>query len=269
MEQVNKLRKVLKKGQVALGTCVDSYSPAVVEVAGYSGLDFCRIDTEYSWRRDETMDHMMRAAALVGITTMIRVEKGNPYLISKAFQIGAGAILVSDISTYQEALDVVKAAKFAPKGIRGFSSFSFSGGWGTRGGEDWVNWSDAELLVGIMIENEHIMSQIDEIFAIDGLDYCFFGPSDYSMSLGLRSSKKNHPKVQEAIKKTAEMAAKLNKVAGIGIGEPWQEEAKKYIDMGYRMIEIGHELAILGSVWKAAASDVRALRVGGREQVSF
>lgn len=260
MERVNRMKKVLDEGKVAVGTCMDSYSPAAVEIAGYSGLDFCRVDNEYSWRRDESMENMMRAAHLTGITPMIRVEKGNSYLISKAFQAGAGAILVSDISSYQEALDVVKAAKFAPGGIRGFSSYSFSGGWGTRGGEDWVNWSDSELLVGIMVENEHVVSELDKIFAIPGLDYCLFGPSDYSMSLGFRSTKKNHPKVQEAIKKTIEAAGKHKKAVGIGIGEPWVEEAKKYIDMGCRFIEIGHELGILKAVLTSAASNIRALR---------
>ena len=257
MERINKLRNVLREGKIAVGTCLDSYSPAVMEIAGYSGLDFCRIDTEYSWRRDESLEHMMRAAALSGITPMVRVEKGNPYLISKVFQIGAGAILVSDISNYQEALEVVKAAKFAPKGVRGLSSFSFAAGWGTAGGPDWINWSDAELMVGIMIENEHVMSQIEEIFAIDGLDYCLFGPADYSMSLGYRSAKKNDPKVQDAIRRTIEAAAKHNKVVAIGVGQPYEEEARKYINMGCRIIEIGHELGILGSFYSSIASAIR------------
>jgi 4-hydroxy-2-oxoheptanedioate aldolase len=260
MEKVNKLRKVMEEGKVAVGTCLDSYSPAAVEVAGYSGLDFCRIDNEYSWRRDESMEHMMRAAAIAGITPMIRVEKGAPYLVSKAFQAGAGAILVSDIASYEEALAVVKAAKFAPQGHRGMSSFSFAGGWGTRGGEDWVNWSDSQLMVGIMVENEQAVGQLDRIFAIEGLDYALFGPSDYSMSLGFRSTKKNHPKVQEAIKKTCEAAAKHKKFVGVGIGEPWVEEAQKYIEMGCRFIEIGHELSILRSVLAGAATGIRALR---------
>jgi len=260
MERGNKFRKVLEEGKVAVGTCLDSYSAAAVEVAGYSGLDFCRIDNEYSWRRDEGMENMMRAAALVGITPMIRVEKGDPYLVSKAFQAGAGAILVSDIASYDEALAVVKAAKFAPKGHRGMSSFSFAGGWGTRGGEDWVNWSDTQLMVGIMVENEQVVGELDRIFALEGLDYALFGPSDYSMSLGFRSTKKNHPKVQEAIKRTIEAASKHEKFVGIGISEPWEEEAKKYIAMGCRFIEIGHELSILRSVLSRAATEIRALR---------
>jgi 2-keto-3-deoxy-L-rhamnonate aldolase RhmA len=257
MRRINKLKLVLDEGKIALGSCIDSYSPAVMEVAGYSGLDFVRIDTEYSWRRDDALEHMIRAAVIAEVTPMIRVEKGNHYLVSKALQIGANAILVSDVATYREAVDVVKSAKFAPKGVRGYSSYSFSGCWGTQGGEDWVNWSNTEILVGIMVENEQIMTQIDDVFAIEGLDFCLFGPSDYCMSLGLGAPKKGHPKVEEAISKTIDAATKYNKAVGIGIGQPWEENARRYIDLGCRFLEISHDLGILSSEWRAAASSIR------------
>ncbi len=260
MKRVNRLRQILSEGKVAVGTCVDSYSPAAIEVVGYSGLDWVRVCNEYSWRRDESMEHMMRAAALVGITAMIRVEKGDPYLISKAFQCGAGAILVSDIASYEEALAVVKAAKFPPKGHRGYSGFSVAGHWGVDSGKDWVEWCDQELLVGVMIENEQVVSQVEKIMAIEGLDYGFFGPADYSMSIGLRSNQKDNPKVQEAIQRTVDAAAKYKKAVGIGIGEPYEAQAKKYIDMGLRIIEVDHELGILRSVYKKAGEGIRALR---------
>jgi 4-hydroxy-2-oxoheptanedioate aldolase len=260
MKRVNRLRQVLAEGRVAVGTCVDSYSPAAIEVVGYGGLDWVRVCNEYSWRRDESMEHMMRAAALVGITPMIRVEKGDPYLISKAFQCGAGAVLVSDIANYEEALAVAKAAKFPPRGHRGYSGYSFAGHWGADSGKEWVEWSDQELLVGVMIENETVVSQVEKVMAIEGIDYGFFGPADYSMSLGLRSSQKNNPKVQEAIRRTVEAAGKYNKPVAIGIGMPYEEEAKKYIDLGVRIIEVDHELGILRSVYKKAGEGIRALR---------
>ena len=184
MQRTNKMKKALEKNKLALGTCIDSYSPAAVEVAGYSGLDFVRIDTEFSWRRDDVLEHMVRAAVIAEITPMIRVEKGDPYLISKELQIGAGAILVSDVAGVQEAVDVVKSAKFSPTGTRGMSGFSFSGGWGTRNVSDWIEWSNNEILVGVMIENTTIIEHIDAVYAIEGLDFGFFGPADFSMSLG-------------------------------------------------------------------------------------
>jgi 2-keto-3-deoxy-L-rhamnonate aldolase RhmA len=260
MKKENRLRKILSEGKVAVGTCVDSYSPAAIEAVGYGGLDWVRVCNEYSWRRDESMEHMMRAAALVELTAMIRVEKGDPYLISKAFQGGAGAILVSDIANHEEALAVAKASKFAPNGHRGYSGFSFAGHWGADSGKDWVEWCDRELMVGVMIENEQMIGQVDKIMAIEGIDYAFFGPADYSMSLGLRSSQKDNPKVQDAIKRTVDAARRYNKHAAIGIGEPYEAEAKKYIDMGLRIIEVGHELGILRSVYKTAGEGIRALR---------
>jgi 2-keto-3-deoxy-L-rhamnonate aldolase RhmA len=54
-------------------------------------------------------------------------------------------------------------------------------------------------------------------------------------------------------------ATKHNKAVGIGIAQPWEEEAKKYIDMGCRFLEMGHELSILRSVWKSAATGIRNL----------
>ena len=95
------------------------------------------------------------------------------------------------------------------------------------------------------------------MFAIEGLDYCLFGPADYSMSIGLGSPQKDHPEVQDAIQKTVEAAAKHNKAVAIGIGQPWGTEAKKYFEKGCRILEIGHELGLLKSIWTSAASDIK------------
>lgn len=257
MQMVNKLKKVLDKGEVALGTAIFSCSPAIVEVAGYSGLDFVRIDNEHSWRRDESMEHMIRAAYVAGITPILRIDRGDPYIVRKALETGAGGILVPDITTKEEVEEVIKAAKFPPRGTRGYSSLCFSGQWGAKGGEDWVDWSDNETLVGIMIENEEVIRELGEILSLDGLDFVLFGPSDYSMSLGLRGPQKNHPKVQDGLKKTIEVAGKYNKPVAIGVGQPWEEEAKKYINLGCRMIEIGHDVVVLRSIWKDLSTAIR------------
>lgn len=257
MQMVNKLKQVLEKGEVALGTAVFSYSPTIVEVAGYSGLDFVRIDNEYSWRRDESMEHIIRAATIAEITPILRIDKGDHYLINKALGTGAGGVLVPDVSTKKEVEDLIKAAKFPPKGSRGYSSFCFSGQWGAKGGEDWVNWSENETLVGIMVENEEVITKLDEILSIEGLDFVLFGPADYSMSIGLRGPQKNHPKVQDAIKKTIEVANKYGKPVAIGIGQPWEEEARKYIDLGCRIIEISNDVGVLRSVWKSLSSTLK------------
>jgi 4-hydroxy-2-oxoheptanedioate aldolase len=257
MQLVNKLRKVLEKGEVALGTAVFTNNPAIVEIAGYSGLDFVRLDNEYSWRRDESMEHMIRAATIGEITPILRVDKGDHYLVSKALEIGAGGVLVPDIRTKEEVEELIKAAKFPPKGARGYSSACFSGQWGKRGGEDWMKWSGKEQLVGIMVENEEVMSKLDEIISMEGLDFVQFGPSDYALSIGLPGPQKNHPKVQDGIKKTVEVATKYGKPVALITGPPLEEEVKKYIDLGCRMIEIGNDVGVLRSTWENLTTAMR------------
>ncbi len=256
MERQNKLRKTLKEGRVAIGTCLDTFSPAVCEVAGYVGLDFVRIDTEYSWRRDEALENMIRGCQIGGTSALVRVEKGQPYLISKALQAGADAILVCDVTSYEEARDIVRAARFAPKGVRGYNTFTPAGRWGLSGGKSWVDWCDSELMVGIMVENQEVVEDLDKICAMDGLDYVFFGPSDFSMSLGYREPRKNDAKVQDAMKRVCEIAAKRSKWVSLPLGEPFAKEYKHYTEMGFRMVELGHDVAILASTWKKAIGEI-------------
>ena len=261
MKWTNKLRRTLDKGEVALGTAVFSNNPTIVEVAGYSGLDFIRIDNEYSWRRDESMEHMIRAAHISEITAILRVDKGDHYLINKALASGAGGVLVPDITTKEEVQKLIKAAKYPPEGARGYNSFCFSGQWGAMDVEDWLDWNQNEILVGIMVENERIIGQLDSVLSMEGVDFVLFGPADYSMSIGLGRPQKNHPKVQDAIKKTVEIAAKCGKPVAIGIGQPWEEEARKYIDLGCRMLEIGNDVSVLRSVWKGMSSTIQKMQI--------
>ena len=245
----NKLKKILKEGKVAFGTCICSFIPSIVELAGYCGLDFCRIDNEHNWRQDDMLEHMMRGAVIGDIVSLARIDKGNPYLIRKVLEIGAGGIIIPDIKNSQEVKEIIKAAKFPPIGNRGYSGLCFSAGYGAKAGKEWIEWSNNETMVGVMIEESEAVRNIDSIMAVEGLDFVLFGPSDYSLNIGLSSPKKNDPKVQDAIKRTIESANKYEKYVMIGVGYPWEEQIQKYIEMGCRMIEIGHDYSILKTIW--------------------
>jgi len=252
----NKLRKILKEGKLATGSVIYSWSPNVMEVCGYSGLDFMRIDNEHAWRQDRTAEHLIRAAIISDVVPLLRVDRDNPYLIRKALEIGAGAVLVPNLQTPDEVRSAIKASKFPPFGIRGYSGSCWSAGWGTKAGKEWVQWSNTEPMIGIMIEHKRIMDYIDEILSIEALDYVYFGPSDYSMSLGLGEPNKNHPDVQDALKRTIAAAKKHGKHVAYGVGTN-PEEIKKYIAMGITMLELGNDLGILKSVWEKTKEAIK------------
>lgn len=244
----NKLRAKLKNGELVTGSVLYSWSPNVMDAAGYAGLDFMRIDNEHAWRQDASAEHLIRAAQLADVVPIMRVDRDNPYLVRKALEIGAGGVIVPDVHSPEDAENVVKASKFPPRGIRGYSGSCWSGGWDSKSGAEWVQWSDTQPMIGVMIENKAAMGCINEILDVDGLDFVLFGPADYSMSLGLGRPSKNHEKVQEALRMTIGAAQKAGKHVMMNPGVN-TEELQKYVDMGITMLELSNDVSIVNMVW--------------------
>ena len=237
------------------GCVTHAWSPNVIDVIAYAGLDFIRIDNEHSWRQDQSAEQLIRAATAAGISTIFRVDRDNPYLIRKALEIGADAILVPDIEHVEQARAVVSAAKFPPVGRRGCSPSCFSGGWGTHPIAEWIEWSNREPMVGVMIEVPSIIEHVDEIMQIEGLDYVMFGPADFSINLGFKEPQPNHSDVQAALATTVAAAKKAGKHVLFPVGMD-HEAIKKCKKMGVTMMEHSSDLGVLFSTWKKLLTDM-------------
>lgn len=246
----NKLRQKLSTGKVLHGCEIFSWGLNVVDIAAAAGLDFIRLDNQHAWRQDQSTELLIRAAVAADIPTMLRVDKDNPFLIRKALEIGANAVLVPQINYAQEAKAVVSAAKFPPLGHRDFNSCCFSGGWKTHNPAEWIEWSNKEPMVGVTIESPIAMNEIEEIINVDGLDFFLFGPGDFSLGLGLNMPDANHPEVQAALIRIIAAAKKAGKYVSMPIGGINLEATKKYSEMGVSMIEHGSDLTALYSAWK-------------------
>lgn len=252
----NKLKAILSEGKVALGTCIYSFSPAIIELAGFCGLDFCRIDNEHAWRQDESTENVLRGAFCADIVPLLRIDKDDPYLVRKGLEAGAGGVIVPHINSRKEVEAIVEAAKFPPMGKRGYGGLCFSGFWGADAGVDWMEWSNQETLVIPMIEDIHAIPNLDDIMSAEGLDGVFFGPADFSISAGV-PLQTGHEKVMDGLKRTIDAAKKHDKFVIFGAGYPWWEKAAEIKAMGINAIEIGHDLTILAAVWKKTIQDVR------------
>jgi 4-hydroxy-2-oxoheptanedioate aldolase len=249
----NTLREKLANGHCAVGTVVYSWSPYAIDVAASAGLDYVRIDTEHAFRRDDMLEQLVRAANMGNIVPIVRIDKGDPYLARKVLEIGAGGIIVPDICTPTEAQAVVQAAKFPPAGGRGYSSMCWSADWGAKAGEEWVLWSNREPMIGIMIESVAAMDALEDILAVDGIDFLLFGPADFSMSLGLGAPRPQDARVLSAIKDTVRAAHKAGKFVSLGVGTN-QANIKKHLKLGIDMLEFGNDLGIIRAAWAEAKS---------------
>jgi 4-hydroxy-2-oxoheptanedioate aldolase len=153
---------------------------------------------------------------------------------------------VPHVYTAEYAREVVSAARFPPLGTRGFGNLCASGAWGSIPADEWVRWSNAEPLVGVMIESFKAMDEIEAILAVDGLDFVLFGPADYSISLGLGSPQLEHPDVQTGLRRTIAAARAVGKHVMLGVGGD-EEKVRRYVEMGVTMLEFAHDVAIVQS----------------------
>ena len=256
----NPLKEKLARGETVYGTCICSFSPHMAGLAGNCGFDFVRIDNEHAWRQDESLEHVIRAALLSGCAPIVRIDKDEPYLARKALEVGALGLIIPEVKEASEVAAAVRAAKFPPLGERGFSTLCFSGRYGTANAAEWIAWSNTETLVGAMVEKPEAVEHIDEICAVEGLDFLLFGPSDYSVAIGLSAPDKDHPDVQRAIERTAAAATARGIHLMIGIAPSWERETQQYAALGYNMIEIGHDYSVLARAWKGALDEAQQTR---------
>lgn len=216
----------------------------MVEAAAQSGIDFVRIDSEHAWRRDDSMDHMVRAALLAGVTPLIRIDRDDHYLARKAFEIGAGGIIVSNVTSAEEAKSIVSDARFPPIGRRGVGTLCLAGRWGQVDEQAWVDWNNREPLIGIMIESQDAVDDIEAIMAVDGIDFALFGPADYGMSLTNRDPAHLAEQKQLALARTALAARRADKhlMFGVSLAEGAVEKA---VGLGVDMVELSHDVVMV------------------------
>ena len=85
----NRIKEKIEEGKLAVGTYVHLADPAVVEIIGLAGFDAAFIDMEHAGFDLQTVQEMIRACELVGISSLVRVPDNNPKSILRVLDIGA------------------------------------------------------------------------------------------------------------------------------------------------------------------------------------
>jgi 2-keto-3-deoxy-L-rhamnonate aldolase RhmA len=246
MRKPNKVRRKLADGRLVTGTAIYSSAPNVVEAAGYAGIDFIRIDTEHTWRRDESLDNMLRAAIIADVVPIVRIDRDDPYLARKALEVGAGGLIVPHCTSAADAREIVAAAKFPPQGKRGIGALCQSGEWGTWPRKEWVAWSNSEPLVGVMVESVDGARAADEILAVEGVDFALFGPGDFGMSVGSDDEAAVKAATEDGLARTLKAAKAHGKHVMLGVGMK-DDGIERRIAEGVTMLEFSHDVVIVRS----------------------
>ncbi|ADL12474.1 HpcH/HpaI aldolase family protein [Acetohalobium arabaticum] len=244
MIRKNEVKQKLKNGEPVVGTFVKMNDPASVEILGLAGFDFFVADNEHISRDKETMVNMIRAAEITDIAPIIRVRENSFIEVLQALDAGALGVQVPNVDTKEGIEEVIRSAKYAPEGQRGFSPGNRSAGYGTMDKQEFVKQANEDTLVVMHCETETSMNNLDEILLEDELDVVFIGPMDLSQSLGI-IGQGDHPKLKESVDTIVDKVLDAGKDVGMVASNPAQ--AKELIDRGVNYVMISTDHGMLGS----------------------
>ncbi|CCL98551.1 uncharacterized protein FIBRA_00551 [Fibroporia radiculosa] len=173
-------------------------------------LSWITIDCEHGLTSLQPGVHeSIQAVASLGAsapTTIVRIpatgasaDGSASWQIKYALDAGARGVVVPMVSTAAQATSIVSAARFPPKGIRGFGSPFTESIWGVSSDEYLATANDGVLVI-VQIETREAMQNLDDILAVDGVDGVFIGPYDLSLAHGYPPpSPDPHPEVEKMI----------------------------------------------------------------------
>lgn len=209
------MRHNLAKEKLTSGKPVSIVAPGyssagLVELLGRMGFDAIFIDCEHGPVGWEDVEHMVRAAELVDVTPIVRVQSNDPSTITRALDRGAGGVQVPHINTRAEAEDAVRAAKFAPIGHRGYAGGRAS--LGVNG--NFTVHANAETMVVAMLEEVEALKNLDEILTVEHMDVFFVAPGDLAQSMG-HPGEVDHPDVQAAVQEAVRRIRAAGRAPGV------------------------------------------------------
>ncbi len=228
----NRVKKVMSEGKLALGTYVTFADPQVVEIIGLAGYDAAFIDMEHTTFDLALVTEMVRAADLVGITSIVRVPDNDEKLILRLLDAGAEGIIVPHVDGLEGAKRAVEAVRYGPLGHRGGAGGTRATRFGAVSWDDHVQQSNEQILLSVMTEDEKGIADIEAIAGLEGVDLVSIGPTDFSEYMGIRDP--SSPELRARIKELAD------KIKGIG-------KAKMQFPMNHAALPMGpKELQELG-----------------------
>ena len=247
----NTTRTKLLAGEPAYGLSLGLGSMRAAEVLTHSGFDFIMIDTQHgSWGPDSTIA-ALTAIATGPATPFARVARNDYTLIGRLLDEGCLGIVVPMVHTAADAKAAADACRFPPVGTR-------SWGWSRAAhlGDDYGEAVNDQVLVMVQIESIQAVENAEAILATPGVDGCWLGPSDLSLSLGVHPRDRNaDERVQRAVERTLQACRDTGTIPGYAGGSA--EEARALAARGFRYLTVASDVGFLQSGARAAFAGLR------------
>ena len=229
------LKAKMKKGEVTIGTTISIGHPDIAETLGQIGYDWILIDTEHAPLEVGMVQNLLQAMSGSKSVPIVRVAWNDMVMVKRALDIGAYGIIVPWVNSKEEAERAVQAIRYPPRGLRGYGPRRAS-----LFDPEYVATAERELVLGVQIETQKAIDNLDEILSVDGIDAAVIGPADLSFSMGMLMQYDN-PKFNAALDRVVASARKHHVAAGFLA----VDNVERRVKQGFTWLNISADLGIL------------------------
>lgn len=252
----NPVKAALKDGKRQMGLWIALAHPTSAEIASRAGFDFCLIDGEHGPNDIPLILDQLRAIGNGAAAAAVRIPVGDARLVKQVLDLGIQTLVIPMIDTPEQAVEMVRATRYPPEGIRGVgAAMARASGYGEI--TDMVTTANAEICLFVQCESSRAVENIDAIAATPGVDGVFIGPADLSADMGF-PGQPGAPEVKAAIAHAFDRIEAAGKVVGIIAFD--HALVREYIDMGARFVAVGGDTSLLARAIRDAAFFAGELR---------
>lgn len=236
--RANDALQKMKAGKPALGAGLALGSPFIAELLSQAGFDFLLVDMQHGLWDDQQAMEAFHTTCLGSATPMLRVQQNDYYAIGRALDRGALGVVVPLVNSEEEARAAAYAVRYPPRGGRSM------GPTGTGFlGNDYVKSINDQVFLAVQIESQTAVEHAHEILAVDGVDGCWIGPGDLSLSMGVDLSTPQGKQAHEAaILSVRDACYATGKIPGIA-GTP--ETAQHWLGEGFLFVTVASDYGLI------------------------
>jgi 2-keto-3-deoxy-L-rhamnonate aldolase RhmA len=255
--RINPMRAGVERGELQLGTWVNmARNPAILPLLKAAGLDFARVDMEHSSPSMETIADMALLARAIDFPIAVRPPKANREWITRLLDAGVWNLHCPQVENADHAREIVAAAYYAPKGLRGNGGLGPATDFETAGTvAERRAFANTQVHVTAMIETAAAFDHLDAIAAMDGIDALTLGPADLAQDLGVFGLPDQNRVLDEKRDLILAAARRHGKTCSMLVSSP--EQARQWKELGALLLVYSTDVEMLHQGFSQAMARIR------------
>jgi 2-keto-3-deoxy-L-rhamnonate aldolase RhmA len=203
----------------------------------------------------ETIADMAVLARALDFPILVRPPVGSREWITRLLDAGVWGLHIPQVDNPDIAREVVKAARYAPLGMRGMAGLGPHADFETSSDlSSQLRFLNEQVHITVMLESAEAFRHLDAIVGMPGIDAVTLGPSDLAQELGVLGTPDQRRIIDEYRGRMIEAARKHGKDVAMLVQSV--DEAKRWTQAGVKIIVYSSEVDILKNGFAAVVKEL-------------